>query len=395
MTMHGDGTVQMNGVSAPDNGQNTGYNETLVGLRQRRSATAAPSSSTRRGRTPVQLREFGSGRCEACHDGTVSLAPDVMELLGRIDLRPDGGHGDADGSAAVECTACHDINLPATPDHGAARHRHLQFDLGQRLDAAARTPRTSRPDFFTKYPAIGAGGSSVQVAMDNYCTWECHDPNRNDVKDTGEPTKAMRERRRRTNRPGDNIAHSVKFGTHQTPPKSAEQRPGHPCRHPDRRRPEHGRLPDRELCAVRELSRPARHRHREAASTKTQQPHAAVHVAADRTTSCARSATSSRTRRNERRLEMMTMIELPGGRHEASGDYRRLPDGSFRGQRRLVAGPSVGCASRACRLVSSRPAPPRGRSSRRRPFEHLLGFSGTRRQRLFELPSPTKSRRRP
>ena len=160
-----------------------------------------------------------TGNCEDCHDGTVALAPNVMTYWAGSAAGQDGGHGDRGGFAAVACTACHDINLPSGPT--SARHGTGVYNSIWDNDSTRSTNTAHlKVEFFTKYPAVGAGDWSIQVAMDNYCTYECHDLNRNDVQDTGEPAKSMRHEV--DTLPTDADHHSMWFGSHLTPPQGAQ-----------------------------------------------------------------------------------------------------------------------------------------------------------------------------
>ena len=165
------------------------------------------------------------GNCEDCHDGSqvANGAPDVTTNWTTT------GHAkssiyDPDGvgpepARSVECTDCHDLGEPASPaSAGHAGDGSGTYNSIWYPNATTRSTNTShlKAEFFTKYPAVGAGDWSVQVAMDNYCTWECHDPNKNDIKDTGEPAKYMRHEVDTI--PTANDHFSVKFGTHLTPP---------------------------------------------------------------------------------------------------------------------------------------------------------------------------------
>ena len=67
-TNHGDGSVQMNGVSAPDNSQNTRYNETTWAC-DSAGCHASTVKFNSAGTNTVQLREFGKGGCDTCHGG--------------------------------------------------------------------------------------------------------------------------------------------------------------------------------------------------------------------------------------------------------------------------------------------------------------------------------------
>jgi hypothetical protein len=165
-----------------------------------------------------------TGNCEDCHNGSAlgDGAPDVMTHWNGSTTGQDGGHGDTGGFAAVECTDCHDINDPTTPDtakHGTGTYNSIW------ANDSSRSTNTShlKAGFFTEFPAVGAGDWSIQVAMDNYCTYKCHDLDKDDVQDGGEPAKSMRHES--DTAPTDSDHHSVKFGTHLTPPKPPNNNP--------------------------------------------------------------------------------------------------------------------------------------------------------------------------
>ena len=142
--------------------------------------------------------------CPACHGnpphvgkdglpGTADDAPNVMTYWsGSNRSLQDGGHGDddRDGSPPLVCSDCHDISLPAAPSsakHGTGTYNSIW------ANDSTRSTNTShlKAEFFTKYPANGAGDWSVQVAFDQYCNWECHDVNKNDIWDPSEPAVVL------------------------------------------------------------------------------------------------------------------------------------------------------------------------------------------------------------
>ena len=133
--LHLDGSVQVNGISAPDNGQNANYQPAGGGCARACHLATWKIDATYPTAAGKILMEFGSGICESCHDGTVPLAPNVMAYWSGSTAGQDGGHGDPGGSPALACIDCHDLSQPAVAGFGAARHRHLQLDLGQQLDA--------------------------------------------------------------------------------------------------------------------------------------------------------------------------------------------------------------------------------------------------------------------
>ena len=221
-TMHGDGSVQINGVggaNAPYT-ENTGYNATTWACDNAACHTNAIKFVNSTSSYPVQLREFGAGACETCHDGTKALAPDVMTYWSGSAGGQDGGHGDPGGAPALACTDCHDLSQPTSPasaQHGTGVYNSLW------ANDSTRSTNTShlKADFFTKYPANGAGDWSVQVAFDRYCNWECHDVNKDDVWDTTEVASFMWHAKLHPElgeTTSDANYRSVEFGTHLTKP---------------------------------------------------------------------------------------------------------------------------------------------------------------------------------
>jgi hypothetical protein len=164
--------------------------------------------------------------CPACHGtpphvgkdglpGTADDAPIVMTYWsGSVRRQQDGGHGDPDGSAEVPCADCHDLSLPAAPS--AAKHGNgIYNSVWNNATASANTAHL-KADFFTKFPANGAGDWGIQVAFDNYCTYECHDINHNDLFDGADKAAPMRHSKDVV--PGGANLWSVEFGTHLSGP---------------------------------------------------------------------------------------------------------------------------------------------------------------------------------
>ena len=273
-TMHGDGSIQMNGAGGANSpyNENTDYNPTTWACDNAGCHTSAVKFIASSSSIPVELREFGSGQCETCHDGSVALAPDVMTYWAGSVGGQDGGHGDAGGAAALACLDCHDISLPGSPasaQHGTGTYNSIWANDGTRSTNTSHL----KAGFFTEFPANTAGDWSVQVAMDNYCNWKCHDVNQDEVWDGTEPASSMRHSKDVP--PGGDNEWSVQFGTHLTlPAGSADAIADIPID------VDLNTGAGRVLRPVRQLPRPARHRHRQAGQ-QDDQPHVAVHVAAD------------------------------------------------------------------------------------------------------------------
>jgi len=226
--LHMDGSVQINGISPPDNSQNTNYQTSSGGCTRACHAATwkiAASYPTTAGKS---LMEFGSGVCESCHDGTVALAPNVMTYWAGSAGGQDGGHGDPGGAPALVCIDCHDISLPTEPfsaRHGTGVYNSI-------WDNTTRSTNTShlKAGYFTEFPANSPGDWSIQVAFDNYCTWKCHDVNKNGVWEGSEPAGPMRHAVLHTEYvpPSDPPAEyvgmanewSMEFGTHLTQPSA-------------------------------------------------------------------------------------------------------------------------------------------------------------------------------
>jgi hypothetical protein len=92
--------------------------------------------------------------------------------------KQDGGHGDADGQAAVACVACHDLSQPPPGDlHGNGTYESIW------ANGALSTPRNAntahlKAEWFVRSapPTIrtSAGDWEIQVNFDFYCTEKCH-----------------------------------------------------------------------------------------------------------------------------------------------------------------------------------------------------------------------------
>jgi hypothetical protein len=138
----------------------------------------------------------------------------------------DGGHGDPGGAAALACNDCHDIGLPAD-QHATGTYNSIWANDSTRNTNTAHL----KAGYFTEFPANSAGDWSIQVAMDNYCTWKCHDVDKNGVWDGSEPAGPMRHAVLHTeyvppvDPPTEYVGManewSVEFGTHSTQPSSS------------------------------------------------------------------------------------------------------------------------------------------------------------------------------
>lgn len=129
-----------------------------------------------------------------------------------------GGHGDPDGkeegnaSLTPACVSCHDISLPP------GTHLDGVYNSLGSENAVPDNPSTPRAkgnqnantahlvqEYFTRYPANGAGAWGVQVAVDNYCALACHAAN--SVPDMRHEQDTLQS---------DPNHGSVEFGTHYT-----------------------------------------------------------------------------------------------------------------------------------------------------------------------------------
>jgi len=221
---HRDGSIQLNNQNQfLDNGATVGCKGCHVetggtgdeGHEFQDTRTGDSLGIDRWGRA---LIDGPAGDCTGCHSSGTNGAPIVMTWWAGSAAGQDGGHGDPDGFAAVGCSLCHDLGQPTSP--ASAGHAGDGSGTYNSIWAndSTRSTNTShlKAEFFTKYPAVGAGDWSVQVAMDNYCTWECHDPDQDDVQDAGEPAKYMRHKLTAPSPPES--LYATQFGRHLTPP---------------------------------------------------------------------------------------------------------------------------------------------------------------------------------
>lgn len=178
---------------------------------------------------PVVIVIVTPTTCEGCHNGNPEypLAPNVIDgalpgssglsynWYGTNGAKQDGGHGDPEGrdagSAVPGCTDCHDLTLPPG--------LHLNGVLESVLSGGAGNANTAhlKAEFFTKYPANGAGAWSIQVAFDNYCAKQCH---------VARSVPDMRHENPNDTPPGAANHFSVEFGTHLTVADGAAQQYG-------------------------------------------------------------------------------------------------------------------------------------------------------------------------
>jgi PKD repeat protein len=113
--------------------------------------------------------------CRACHDGSVSLAPNVMaywdgswwdSALGGLNSTNQGGHGDPDERVSALCIDCHDVTSPP--------HTHMDGVLNSvelRLNLNANSAHLQSFFFGPE-----AEPYSVQVNFDAGCYLACHAP---------------------------------------------------------------------------------------------------------------------------------------------------------------------------------------------------------------------------
>jgi predicted CxxxxCH...CXXCH cytochrome family protein len=130
---------------------------------------------------------FNPSGCVSCHDGSVALAPNVIDgtlpsnpalsynWFGTDGAKQDGGHGDPqgrDGGPAPECGDCHDILIPAGT-HGDG----IRQSVFNNATRNANTAHLKAEYFVRSSPPsvpVGAGTWSTQVYFDNYCAEKCH-----------------------------------------------------------------------------------------------------------------------------------------------------------------------------------------------------------------------------
>jgi len=159
---------------------------------------------------------FSPSACEGCHDGSVALAPNVINgtLPNNAAFNynwygsgagQDGGHGDAGGKAALECTDCHDTSQPPGNFHGDG----IVQSVWNNTDRNANTAHL-KAEFFDAgrgTPAIyvGSGAWNYQVLFDNYCAYACH------------TAQSVPDMRHETDTLATDSNHwSMQFGTHLT-----------------------------------------------------------------------------------------------------------------------------------------------------------------------------------
>ena len=122
-TEHGDGSVQLNGISGTNNNQNTAYNQTVWACDNAGCHTSAVKFIAG-GTNLVELLELGQGTCDACH-GPGGSGPTVVWPSGTG--APSGattaygshltGRSNADSFTTstdwvVQCGKCHTSGTP-------------------------------------------------------------------------------------------------------------------------------------------------------------------------------------------------------------------------------------------------------------------------------------------
>ena len=186
--------------------------DTSVSLSPHPAAGANPGDCTGCHR---HREAFRPNLCEDCHDGTETLAPNVINgqtpynaavsynWYGSVGTKQDGGHGDAQGTAAVACIGCHDLSQPAA-------NLHLNGSYESLWNNSTRNANTShlQAAYFTPYTGVGGSGNAwdVQVTFDNYCANQCHPAGGRDGRCATSRTRWR----------GDSNHWSVEFGTHMT-----------------------------------------------------------------------------------------------------------------------------------------------------------------------------------
>ena len=259
--LHLDGSVQVNGISAPDNSQNANYQLSDGGCTRACHVATWMIDTSYPTAAGKSLMEFGSGVCESCHDGTVPLAPNVMTYWSGSTFGQDGGHGDPDGAPALACVDCHDLSQPTAPDsarHGTGTYNSIWANNSTRSSNTAHL----KAAYFTEFPANAAGRLEHPGRLRQLLHLEM--PRCEQESSPGDDrTREVDAALRRTVPPGGANEWSVEFGTHLTGPPSsltaANGKRGHGRRSPDRRRFEHGCGGRQGIRTLHQLPRSARH----------------------------------------------------------------------------------------------------------------------------------------
>jgi len=164
---HNDGKVQMNGYSAATgNGaddKNAGYSETTNGCAKACHASTVKFNGTIKANT-VELREFGGGDCNGCHDAGTGGAPVVTAASGHVDADSTGGT-----YTAGTCTDCHpggtkgamhaknaDANVVAIANYAA-----VGINYGHTVDTGVQ--------------GFVLGGDATTGTTEAQICWNCHD----------------------------------------------------------------------------------------------------------------------------------------------------------------------------------------------------------------------------
>ncbi len=151
----------------------------------------------------------GPPDCRICHNGSLTLAPNVMtywdgswwdSTQGGLNSTQQGGHGDPDNVAARFCIDCHDVSSP--PD---THQDGVLNSVEQRLNLNDNTAHLRSFFFNTE-----AEDYDVQVNFDNGCFYgpaggQCH------AALAGYGFKDMRHAK-----DGDPAPNAVWFGSHTT-----------------------------------------------------------------------------------------------------------------------------------------------------------------------------------
>lgn len=130
LNYHRDGNIELNGISIPDDGQNTDYQPTGVNVAYGCNRACHPNDLTYQlsdSGLPVQLHEYGSGDCLSCHDGSgpagsattvTDGSPHTTQILNLACEECHGGH--SAGTIEIPNNITVGINYTANGESGIA-----------------------------------------------------------------------------------------------------------------------------------------------------------------------------------------------------------------------------------------------------------------------------------
>lgn len=142
---HQDGVIDMNGITAPDDGQNTDYNQANWGCN---AACHSPSNDAAHQLSDsgfaVRMGEYGAGSCEGCHNGTGNPGDATL-----VDV--DSPHSTT--STGYTCEECHtaheagDVIIPNNANTNIGINYTGNGETGISLsDPVSATPKTTEAE---------------------------------------------------------------------------------------------------------------------------------------------------------------------------------------------------------------------------------------------------------